>query len=61
MQSASIVLVIQGQPKESLYLRVPPELKRQVEGYAEARGISVNAAASVLLAEALRAVRERGG
>jgi len=52
--------VIQGQARESLNLRVPPDLKRQVEEYAERAGISVNAAACVLLGEALRADRERG-
>lgn len=35
-------------------MRVPPELKRQIEAYAERVGISINAAACVLLAEGLR-------
>ena len=34
-------------------------IKRQVEEYAQRAGISVNAAASVLLVEALRAERRR--
>jgi predicted HicB family RNase H-like nuclease len=47
------------EPRESLNLRVPPALKRQVEEYAERAGISVNAAACILLAEAVRAERRR--
>ena len=43
----------------SLNLRVAPEIKRQVEEYAQRSGISINAAASVLLTEALRAQRRR--
>jgi hypothetical protein len=39
--------------RESLNLRVSPELKRQVEGYAEFKGISVNAAAIRLLTDRL--------
>lgn len=49
-----------AEPRESLNLRVPPDVKRQVEAYAERAGISVNAAACVLLTEALRADRQRG-
>jgi predicted HicB family RNase H-like nuclease len=45
--------------RESLNLRVPPEVKRQVEAYARLKGISVNAAACVLLAEGLRAERRK--
>jgi hypothetical protein len=37
-----------------LDLRVSPGLKRQIEAYAERVGVSINAAACVLLAEALR-------
>lgn len=40
-------------------LRVAPELKRQVGEYAREKGISINAAASVLLAAGLRAERRR--
>lgn len=43
----------------SLNLRVAPEIKQQVEEYAQRAGISINAAASVLLAEALRAERRK--
>jgi predicted HicB family RNase H-like nuclease len=43
----------------SLNLRVPPELKRQVAEYAQRTGISINAAACVLLADGLRAERRR--
>jgi hypothetical protein len=39
----------------SLHLRVAPALKRQVEEYARELGITTNAAAAVLLSEALRA------
>jgi predicted HicB family RNase H-like nuclease len=48
-----------AEARESLNLRVPPALKRQVEEYAERAGISVNAAACVLLTEAFRAERRR--
>ncbi|MFH8474804.1 toxin-antitoxin system HicB family antitoxin [Streptomyces sp. NPDC018000] len=50
-----------GDSRESLNLRIPPELKRQVEGYAHRAGISLNAAACVLLADALRLERRRQG
>jgi predicted HicB family RNase H-like nuclease len=39
--------------------RMPEELKRQVEEYAERHGVSVNAATCVLLADALRADKRR--
>ena len=45
----------------SLNLRVAPEIKQQVEEYAQRTGISINAAASVLLGESLRAERRRKG
>lgn len=45
----------------SLNLRVAPEIKQQVEEYSQRMGVSINAAASVLLAEALRAERRRKG
>ncbi|WP_406422662.1 type II toxin-antitoxin system HicB family antitoxin [Streptomyces sp. NBC_00873] len=48
-----------GDRRESLNLRVPPDLKRQVEEYADEAGISINAAACVLLADALRLERRR--
>ncbi|MEV5004587.1 toxin-antitoxin system HicB family antitoxin [Streptomyces sp. NPDC093064] len=50
-----------GDCRESLNLRVPPDLKRQVEEYAHRAGISINAAACVLLAEALRLERRSKG
>jgi predicted HicB family RNase H-like nuclease len=56
LHCGSILVVDQ---RESLNLRVPPELKRQVEEYARRAGISVNAAACVLLAEGLRTERRR--
>ncbi|MEU5952813.1 hypothetical protein [Streptomyces sp. NPDC047525] len=40
-------------------MRVPPDLKKQVEEYAHQMGISINAAACVLLADALRLERRR--
>ncbi|WP_157987113.1 toxin-antitoxin system HicB family antitoxin [Streptomyces atratus] len=46
--------MVRGDRRESLNLRVPPDLKRQVEEYADETGISINAAACILLAEALR-------
>ncbi|MGK5446615.1 toxin-antitoxin system HicB family antitoxin [Streptomyces radiopugnans] len=48
-----------GDRRESLNLRVPPDLKRQIEEYADRVGISINAAACVLLAEGLRMERRR--
>ncbi|WP_417198232.1 toxin-antitoxin system HicB family antitoxin [Streptomyces stelliscabiei] len=48
-----------GDRRESLNLRVAPELKRRIEAYAERVGISINAAACVLLADGLRAERKR--
>lgn len=46
-----------GQARESLNLRVPPGIKRAVEDYAERNGVSINAAASVLLGKALAVER----
>ena len=54
-----MMVVVRGDPRESLNLRVPPALKRQVEEYAERAGISVNAAAILVLAAGLRAERRR--
>jgi len=54
------LIVIRGEARESLNLRVPPGLKRQVEEWARQAGVSVNAAATLLLAEGLRADRRRG-
>lgn len=53
------MVVGKREPRESLNLRVPPDLKRKIEAHAERMGISVNAAACVLLAEGLRAERRR--
>src|SRR5512147_2825543 len=58
-RSGSILVVARGDRRESLNLRVSPDLKRQIEAYAERVGISINAAACVLLAEGLRAERRR--
>ncbi len=52
--------MIRGEPRESLNLRVSPDLKRQVEEYARAKGISINSAAAVLIAEGIRTERRRG-
>ena len=52
-----MMVVARGDPRVSLNLRVSPDIKRQVEEYAQRAGVSVNAAASVLLAAALRADR----
>ncbi|MGJ6963204.1 toxin-antitoxin system HicB family antitoxin [Streptosporangium sp. G11] len=49
---------MRGALRESLNLRVSPEVKRQIEQYAARTGISINAAA-VLLAEGLRAERRK--
>ncbi|MGW7410619.1 toxin-antitoxin system HicB family antitoxin [Streptomyces sp. NPDC054833] len=48
-----------GDRRESLNLRVSPDLKRRIEAYAERVGISINAAACVLLAEGLRTEQRR--
>jgi predicted HicB family RNase H-like nuclease len=53
------LVVTEGVRRESLNLRVVPELKRQIEEYARKTGISINAAAAVLLAEGLRAERRK--
>jgi predicted HicB family RNase H-like nuclease len=53
------LVVARGDRRESLNLRVSPDLKRQIEAYAERVGISINAAACVLLAEGLRGERRR--
>lgn len=47
------MVVTRGAPRESLNLRVPPDLKRRVVEYATHTGISINSAAVVLLGEAL--------
>lgn len=47
------------EPRESLNLRVPPDLKRKIEAHAQRMGISINAAACVLLTEGLRSERRR--
>ena len=60
MSHCGSIMVVAKELRESLNLRVPPTLKRQVEEYAERAGISLNAAACVLLAEGLRADRRRG-
>jgi predicted HicB family RNase H-like nuclease len=54
-----MVVVPRGLPRESLNLRVPPELKRQIEEYSAEVGISINAACIVILTEGLRAERLR--
>jgi predicted HicB family RNase H-like nuclease len=54
-----MMVVARGDPKVSLNLRVAPEIKRQVEAYAKRAGVSINAAASLLLADALRADRRK--
>lgn len=51
----SILVVARGDARESLNLRVAPDLKRRIEEYAARTGISINAAASVLLDKGLRA------
>lgn len=40
--------------RESLNLRVPADLKRRLEEYARENGVTLNAAACLLLTEALR-------
>lgn len=59
LSRGSILVVVKGAPRESLNLRVPPELKAEVEAYAEVKGVSINAAAILLLAEGLRVERRR--
>jgi predicted HicB family RNase H-like nuclease len=60
MSHSGSIVVVDNEPRESLNLRVPTDLKRRVEEYARQFGISVNAAACVLLAEALRVEQRRG-
>jgi len=59
VECGSILVVVRGAPRESLNLRVPPELKQQVDEHAEVKGVSINAAAILLLAEGLRVERRR--
>ena len=40
--------------KESLNLRVTPQLKAAVKSYAEAKGLSINTAATLLIEEGAR-------
>lgn len=49
------MVVPRGEPTESLNLRVSPDLKRRVVAYAFRMGVSINAAACVLLARAVAA------
>ena len=53
------MVVVRGAPRESLNLRVPLELKQHVEEYAQMKGVSINAAAILLLGEGIRAERRR--
>lgn len=55
----SMMVVPRGDPVESLNLRVSPDIKRQVVAYAYRMGISINAAAAVLLAKGLSAEDRR--
>lgn len=41
-------------PRETIFLRAPAELKQRLEVYAGRAGVPVNAAAVLLLADALR-------
>lgn len=43
--------------RASLNLRIPPPLKARIEDYAARMGLSLNAAASVLLDRGLRAAQ----
>ena len=47
-------------PREDLHLRAPAELKRRIEAYAAERGLTVNAAALILLRGALDREGRRG-
>lgn len=58
-ECGSIMVVVRGAPRESLNLRVPPELKAEVERFAEVKGVSINAAAILLLVEGVRSERRR--
>lgn len=53
-ECGSVLVVARGDRRESLNLRVSPDLKRQIEAYAQRVGISINAAACILLTEQLR-------
>lgn len=59
LHSGSILVMGEREPRESLNLRVPPDLKRKIEAHAQRMGISINAAACVLLTEGLRSERRR--
>lgn len=53
------MVVVRGAPRESLNLRVPVDVKERVVEYADRVGISINAAAVVLLTAGLRAERRK--
>jgi predicted HicB family RNase H-like nuclease len=55
----SIMVVVRGEQRESLNLRVPTAIKQQVEEYAQLKGVSINAAAILLISEGARAERRR--
>lgn len=59
LRSGSILVVVRGEERQSLNLRVPTALKRQVEEYAQLKGVSINAAAILLLGEGIRAEQRR--
>jgi predicted HicB family RNase H-like nuclease len=54
-----MMVVARGALRVSLNLRVPPELKALVDEYADLKGVSINAAAILLLAEGVRVERRR--
>lgn len=51
------MVVAVNQKRESLHLRVVPELKRQIEAYARETGVPISAGAVFLLKAGLRAER----
>lgn len=50
-----------GLPKASLNVKIPADLKRQVDDYADQNGISQAATVTLLLAAGLRADRRKRG
>lgn len=62
-QSGSVLVVTkkQSREKESLNLRVPPELKQRVVEYANQNDLSYNKAACILLGKGLQTAARKTG
>lgn len=52
-----MLVMTESPPRESLHLRVVPELKRQIEAYARETGVPTSSAAVFLLMAGIRMER----